>query len=49
MLNSVGPILVLVISIAMLRKAPERGQIIGLIVGLSVDSRGIVGMKLRMQ
>ena len=34
MLNSVGPILVLVISIAMLRKAPERGQVVGLIIGL---------------
>jgi len=35
MLNSAGPILVLVISIAMLRKAPERGQVVGLIIGLA--------------
>jgi len=34
MLNSAGPILVMVMSIVMLRKAPERGQIIGLLVGL---------------
>lgn len=34
MLNSVGPILVLFMSIAMLRRAPERNQIIGLIIGL---------------
>lgn len=34
MLNSVGPILVLLMSIAMLRKTPERGQILGLMVGL---------------
>lgn len=35
MLNSAGPILVLLISIAMLRRAPERGQIVGLIIGLA--------------
>lgn len=34
MLNSAGPILVMVMSVAMLRKAPERGQILGLIIGL---------------
>ena len=34
MLNSVGPILVLLLSIAMLRRAPERNQIAGLIIGL---------------
>jgi len=34
MLNSVGPILVLVMSIAMLRKAPERNQVLGLVIGL---------------
>jgi drug/metabolite transporter (DMT)-like permease len=34
MLNSVGPILVLFLSVAMLRRAPERNQIIGLIIGL---------------
>lgn len=34
MLNSVGPILVLLMSIVMLRKAPERGQIFGLVIGL---------------
>ena len=34
MLNSVGPILVLLLSIAMLRRAPERNQVAGLIVGL---------------
>ncbi len=34
MLNSVGPILVLVMSIVMLRQAPERNQIIGLVIGL---------------
>jgi drug/metabolite transporter (DMT)-like permease len=34
MLNSAGPILVLVISIAMIRKAPERGQVLGLVIGL---------------
>ena len=35
MLNSVGPILTLLLSIAMLRKAPPRGQIIGLFVGMA--------------
>jgi len=34
MLNSVGPILVLLMSVAMLRKAPERNQIVGLTIGL---------------
>lgn len=34
MLNSIGPILTLVISIAMLRKSPPRSQIVGLAVGL---------------
>mgnify|MGYP006098720613 FL=1 len=34
MLNSVGPILVLFMSVAMLRKAPERNQIVGLGIGL---------------
>lgn len=34
MLNSVGPILVLLMSVAMLRKAPEKNQIIGLVIGL---------------
>jgi len=34
MLNSAGPILVMCMSIAMLRKAPERTQILGLIIGL---------------
>jgi len=34
MLNSVGPILVLLMSVAMLRKAPERNQIVGLGIGL---------------
>ena len=34
MLNSAGPIFVLLLSIAMLRRSPERNQIIGLIVGL---------------
>lgn len=34
MLNSMGPILVLVLSIVMLRKAPERNQIVGLVIGL---------------
>ena len=35
MLNSMGPILVLLISIALIRKAPERGQVLGLLIGLS--------------
>ena len=35
MLNSMGPILVLLISIALIRKPPERGQVIGLFVGLA--------------
>lgn len=35
MLNSAGPIIVLLISIAMVRKAPERGQVAGLIIGLA--------------
>ncbi len=34
MINSVGPILTLVVSIAMLRKAPPRRSVIGLVVGL---------------
>lgn len=34
MLNSAGPILVLLLSIAMMRKAPERHQVVGLIVGM---------------
>lgn len=34
MLNSTGPILVLLLSIAMMRKAPERGQVTGLVIGL---------------
>ncbi len=34
MLNSAGPVLVLMMSVAMLRKAPERNQVIGLIIGL---------------
>lgn len=34
MLNSVGPIMVLLMSIAMLRRSPERTQVVGLIVGL---------------
>jgi len=34
MLNSIGPILVLLMSIALLRKMPERKQVLGLIVGL---------------
>ncbi|MEM7093364.1 MAG: DMT family transporter [Actinomycetota bacterium] len=34
MFNSVGPILTLVISVAMLRAAPPRGQIGGLLVGM---------------
>lgn len=34
MLNSVGPILVLLMSVGMLRKAPERNQIVGLGIGL---------------
>jgi len=35
MLNSVGPILTLVISIAMLRKAPQRLQVFGLALGMA--------------
>lgn len=35
MFNSVGPILTLVISIAMLRKAPPRAQVVGLAVGMA--------------
>lgn len=35
MFNSVGPILTLVLSIAMLRKAPPAGQILGLAVGMT--------------
>jgi len=34
MLNSMGPILVLLISIALIRKTPERGQMLGLLIGL---------------
>lgn len=34
MVNSVGPILTLVISVAMLRKAPPRAQMLGLLVGM---------------
>jgi len=34
MLNSMGPIIVLLISIAMIRKTPERGQMLGLLIGL---------------
>lgn len=34
MLNSVGPILTLVISIVMLRKAPPRPQMVGLVIGM---------------
>jgi len=34
MVNSVGPMLTLVLSIAMLRKAPPRGQMVGLGVGM---------------
>ena len=34
MLNSVGPILTLVISIFMLRKAPPRAQVLGLAIGM---------------
>ena len=35
MLNSAGPILVLLMSIVMLRRAPERAQVMGLCVGLA--------------
>jgi drug/metabolite transporter (DMT)-like permease len=34
MFNSVGPILTLVISVVMIRKAPPAGQVLGLIVGM---------------
>ena len=34
MLNSAGPIIVLLLSVAMLGKAPERNQIAGLVIGL---------------
>ncbi|MEM7321771.1 MAG: DMT family transporter [Actinomycetota bacterium] len=34
MFNSIGPILTLLISVAMLRKAPPAGQILGLLVGM---------------
>ena len=34
MLNSIGPILTLLLSIAMLRKAPPRGQVVGLMIGM---------------
>ena len=35
MMNSIGPILTLLLSIAMLRKSPPRGQVIGLLVGMA--------------